>query len=321
MRFAALLSTLTLVATSAAGDFRLDLPVDCVLGETCHIQHYVDRDLSARSRDYTCGPTSYDTHKGTDFALPTLSDMQRGVNVLAAADGTVAALRDGIEDLYYGPRTAAQIKGRECGNGLVLRHEDGYETQYCHMRKGSVAVKEGQRVSRGDVLGQIGLSGKTQFPHLHLSVRKDGAVIDPFDATDRAKCGIHGASLWADEIKYSHGGLLQIGFSNTIPKYDAVRRGTAAQSELPGDAAGLVLFAFAFMGRAGDQVQFTILDPKGQVFLENTVALPRAQSRFFRAAGKKLRAASWPGGTYSGQVSLIRDGQPIDEATITVQVK
>lgn len=321
MRIAALISAFSLVASSAAGEFLLDLPVDCKLGETCHIQHFVDRDLGARSRDFKCGPVSYNTHKGTDFALPTLADMKRGVDVLAAADGIVAATRDGIEDRYYGPQNAQEVKGAECGNGVLLRHEGGFETQYCHLRKGSISVVKGQPVQSGDALGQIGLSGKTQFPHLHLSVRKNGEVIDPFDTSDRAECGIGGPDLWAQDLKYSPGGLLQIGFSNGLPSYETVRLGTANQDILPNNTSGLVLFAFAFMGYAQDRIDFTIHYPDGAVLLENSVTLPKAQSRYFRAAGKKLRTDRWPEGTYTGTVTLIRDGGTLDQATIDVLVK
>jgi D-3-phosphoglycerate dehydrogenase len=49
-----------------------------------------------------------------------------------------------------------EIAGRECGNGVVIAHEDGWETQYCHMRRGSVAVQPGERVARGQTLGLVG---------------------------------------------------------------------------------------------------------------------------------------------------------------------
>ncbi|MEY8842423.1 M23 family metallopeptidase, partial [Cribrihabitans sp. XS_ASV171] len=185
----ALMTLLTLAAFPAASDPVLTLPVDCVLGETCHIQQYTDRDLEEGFRDYTCGPLAYDGHKGTDFSLATLAQMEAGVNVLAAAPGLVTGRRDGMADLHFSGDAEKSIEGRECGNGVVLRHEDGWETQYCHMKNGSVRVLVGDRVERGAVLGQIGLSGKTQFPHLHMSVRRDGMVVDPFDTADQALCG------------------------------------------------------------------------------------------------------------------------------------
>ena len=55
-------------------------------------------------------------------------------------------------------------------------------------KKDSIVVKKGQRVAMGAILGQVGLSGKTQFPHVHLSVRHNGTVVDPFDPDSRDTC-------------------------------------------------------------------------------------------------------------------------------------
>lgn len=49
------------------------------------------------------------------------------------------------------------------------------------MKNGYLKVRKGQKVRDGTVLGEIGLSGRTKFPHIHFSVRKNGKVIDPFD--------------------------------------------------------------------------------------------------------------------------------------------
>ena len=72
---------------AAAEPFSLDFPVDCTLGETCYIQQYVDHDPGPGARDFTCQGLSYDGHKGTDIALPTLAAMAQGVRVRAAAPG------------------------------------------------------------------------------------------------------------------------------------------------------------------------------------------------------------------------------------------
>jgi len=81
----ATLALLLLAAPAAAGSFLLNPPVDCTLGETCFIQNFVDRDPGPGAADFTCGPMTYDGHKGTDFALPSLAAMRQGVDVLAAA--------------------------------------------------------------------------------------------------------------------------------------------------------------------------------------------------------------------------------------------
>ena len=110
--------------------------------------------------------------------------------VVAAADGKVLRVRDGVEDVSITGRGRESVANSECGNGVVVEHGNGWETQYCHMAKGSLSVKPGDTVKAGDRLGRIGLSGMTEFPHLHFTLRKDGKVVDPFAHGAPAKsCG------------------------------------------------------------------------------------------------------------------------------------
>ncbi|MCE8513436.1 M23 family metallopeptidase [Ruegeria pomeroyi] len=311
---------LSLAALPAAGDPVLDLPIDCTLGASCHIQQYVDRDPGKGARDFTCGGLSYDGHKGTDFALPTLAHMRAGVDVQASAPGIVTGLRDGVEDRVYGPDNAAAVEGRECGNGVVLRHEDGWETQYCHLKKGSVRVRKGDRVERGAILGQVGISGKAQFPHVHLSVRHNGAVVDPFDTGDTAQCNASGGSLWRETPIYEASGLIDAGFADAVPEYAQVQDGTATRASLPGDAGALVFFVLAFGGQKGDILRLTVEGPGGQL-MQQDMTLDRAQAQFFRAAGRRLKGPSWPAGTYEGTASLLRKGVEVDRTLATVSVE
>ncbi|MGR3760043.1 M23 family metallopeptidase [Roseobacteraceae bacterium NS-SX3] len=320
MRLWALMIAASLAAPAAAGDLVLDWPIDCTLGETCHIQQYVDHDPSRGAQDFQCNGLTYDGHKGTDIALPYLSDMQAGVAVRAAADGIVAGVRDSMGDRYATRDTAYDIEGRECGNGVLLRHPDGWETQYCHMKRGSIRVEKGARVTAGTVLGEVGLSGKTQFPHLHLSVRKDGAVVDPFSPAAKGTCSAEGEALWAEPVAYVPGGFLGAGFSTAIPEYAAIKAGEAGQATLAADAGALVYWAYAYGGRGGDRILLTVEGPGGRVF-EQEDALPKDQAQFFRAAGKRLRAAAWPPGNYTGTAVLLRDGAEVDRITRKMTVE
>ena len=158
----------------------LHWPLACSVGHTCFIQHYVDHDPEGAPRDPFCGPKTYHGHDGADIRLPDMAAQRSGVGVLAAADGVVTGLRDGMPDVSVREGGFDAIKNRECGNGLMISHGGGWTTQYCHMRQGSLRVRSGQHVRAGDVLGQVGLSGDTEFPHLHLSVRLNGGIVDPF---------------------------------------------------------------------------------------------------------------------------------------------
>lgn len=317
MRRALLIIALSwLGAPLAAGGPVLSLPIDCILGETCYIQNFVDRDPGPEMLDFRCGSLGYDGDKGADFALPTLADMWRGVDVLAAAPGVVRGLRDGVADV--GPTAATA--GQECGNGVVLRHDDGWETQYCHLKYGSIRVQKGQIVERGEVLGQVGLSGKTEFPHVHLSVRHDGKVVDPFDLSEFPSCGEGGPSMWQDAPEYVDGGLLDAGFAPGIPQYSAVQAGSASQAVLAADAAGLVIFGFAFGGQKGDVMDMQITGPNGE-FLTQAITLEKDQAQFFRAAGRRLTAERWPAGTYTGVVRMLRGATVLDIRHVQMTIK
>ena len=150
---------------AAAEGPRLSIPIACEVGRTCEVQHYVDRDPSPASSDYQCGSLTYDTHDGTDFRVPTMAAQKAGVDVVAAADGKVLRVRDGVEDVSMSGRGRESVANTECGNGAVVDHGNGWEAQYCHMAKGSLAVKPGDRrhgLPPGED-GRAGLGALEQF--------------------------------------------------------------------------------------------------------------------------------------------------------------
>ncbi|MFM2389268.1 MAG: hypothetical protein RLZZ437_823 [Pseudomonadota bacterium] len=304
-------AALTLALAHPAGAFDFAQPVDCTLGETCYIQQFFDRDDTAGARDFTCGPLSYDGHDGTDFALPSRAAMAEGVAVLAAAPGKVMGMRDGVADF------APAIPGKECGNGVVIDHGQGWQTQYCHLRQGSVSVASGDVVQTGAVLGLIGQSGQAEFPHLHFTLRRNGAEVDPF-APDATACGAAGDDLWQDDLAYAPGGLLAVGISDRIPEYDAIKAGLPSP-DLPSNAPALVVWGFFFGPQAGDALIFTLRGPAGEV-LTDRVVLERTQALAFRAVGRKLKTEGWPAGAYTGEVRMMRGPEVLSDMAITLNV-
>ncbi|WP_245912948.1 M23 family metallopeptidase [Litoreibacter ponti] len=295
------------------------LPIDCELGETCFIQNYVDTDPSAAHRDFTCGPLSYDGHKGTDVRLISLADMEAGVAVLAAAAGTVTATRDGMADIASTAPNAPDLEGRDCGNGLVIDHGDGWETQYCHMKNGSLSVSNGEKVAAGATLGEVGLSGRTEFPHIHMSIRRAGKVVDPFAPEPRAACGPSDDSLWADTPEYVGGGLMQAGFASDIPEFDAIKAGLASPPTLPADAGALVMWGFAFGTQEGDRMRFRIDGPMGWSH-EQEVEFDKSQAQLFRASGRRKPPEGWASGSYKGRITLMRGDAVLGEEVLSVTI-
>jgi len=125
----------------AAEALRLGLPVDCDMQNVCSIHKYVDHDPSPNRLDYACGRLSKDGDTGTDFRTPNLVVMESGVAVIAAADGVVRATRDGMDDVSVREIGHEAIRNRFAGNAVVLTHPGGWETQYSHLKRGSVTVR------------------------------------------------------------------------------------------------------------------------------------------------------------------------------------
>ncbi len=312
-----LATTLLFFATSARADdpLQLHFPVDCALGETCMIQQAMDRDHGPEARDFRCGPQTYDEHQGTDIRLPDLEALAQNVPVLAAAPGTVLGVRNSVPDTGIG----GFPEGQDCGNGVVLDHGNGWQTQYCHLAQGSVSVVSGDTVNARQPIGTIGFSGRTEFPHLHLSVRENGAHVDPFDPAQTDTCAIDGPSLWIDDITLPAGGILSAGFASAVPDFADIRAGTADAETLPSDGDALVLWGFFYGARDGDMATLTIAAPDGTEWHTQSVDLDRTQAQLFRASGRRIRAPLDPG-LYTGTVTLIRDGQALDTLEISIPV-
>lgn len=96
-----------------------------------------------------------------------------GAQVLAVADGTVRAVRDGETErapLAPQPEPAALSADDLYGNYVILEIAPQVFVHYAHLQPGSVAAKAGERVRRGQAIGRLGQSGNAGGPHLHLHV-------------------------------------------------------------------------------------------------------------------------------------------------------
>ena len=289
---------------------RLALPVDCAMPDVCFIQQYVDTQPEAGAQDYRCGPLSYDDHGGTDFRVRTMAEMEAGVPVIAAAPGVVKGLRDGMADVNVGKIGREALGGRDAGNGVVIDHGNGWETQYSHLKRGSLRVRQGQRVERGTLLGEIGLSGNTEFPHVDFAVRHNGVTLDPFTGRAEATgCG-QGESLWdpkLDEaLAYVPGGALFDGFLDRPPELDAAVDGAYRDAQ-PGRAApALVYYGLAWGLQGGDREEIVLIGPDGRILAQGESEIERDKARWMRFAGRHQPAEGWPAGSYQGRYRVWR---------------
>ncbi len=299
---------------------RLSLPIACEVGKTCFIQSYVDVDPGPGVRDYACGGATYEAHNGTDFRLNSAAQSDQGVAVLASADGTVKGTRDGMQDIFAKQLGKEVLQGRECGNGVVVDHGGGWETQYCHMRRGSIAVRSGDKVTRTQRLGDVGYSGMAEFAHLHLTLRHNGQIVDPFSGrAQNAECASHpreAQGLWEESavtaLQYMGSQFMAASFTASVPELNALER-NHAQTEPNAKSEQLIFFARLLNARAGDSIRVTIKGPAGFDTEKTSPPIERNKATYMVYAGKRRTLPSWPAGKYEGEAQLLRGGSVISE--------
>lgn len=297
-------------------------PIACEIGRSCFIQNYYDDDPGPDAKDYQCGALTYDGHDGVDFRVPSIAAARAGVNVLAARDGKVLRLREDAPDRFAGPLDRAAVKDTECGNGMLIEHEDGWQSQYCHMARGSLTVKPGDQVKAGQTLGRVGMSGLTEFPHLHLTIRHNGKTVDPFAYGAAAgSCG-GGTSLWSASLRaefaYARSSIIHAGFSDAPVTVQALLDGFEPPA-LTTRSPAIVAFITMIGLRKGDTQTLTVIDPSGRTMTESRVVADSNKAQWFMFTGKR-RSADWAPGEYRAVYSL-RDGDStVLERRFSVQV-
>lgn len=315
-------------SVSKADPPALELPIDCQVGSTCWLVNLVDSDPGPGRQDFRCGPISYNAHRGTDIAIANTRLMAAGIAVLASAPGTVLGTRDGMpETTPEELKSRTNIRGRECGNGVTIQHNDKWTTQYCHMKSGSVRVKRGDVVETGDMLGDVGLSGLTQFPHIHITVRDGDTVIDPF--TGRAQSSMcdpasKAQGLWsasaAKVLGYPGPQPFNLGFDIGKPDLGKVRAGLLTERVFKPGAPALVFWADSYTLQKSDVITLRLIGPDGGVVGQSRTVLDRPKARQYSFVGKKRPPDGWPVGIYTGRIEILRgDVLTSLDATATVE--
>ncbi len=300
-------------------------PVACEYGSDCWVVNYVDVDAGEDAVDFKCNGKTYDGHMGTDFALRSVADMKRGVDVLAAAGGTVLRVRDGQNDSVKTDEDLKALKAqnKECGNGVLIDHGNGLKTIYCHLKKDSIVVKPKQNVKTGAKIAQVGLSGATEFPHLHMGVHWEGSVIDPFTGmTIKDGCGQMKASMWLEglPVAYEPVVIFDGGFRSGPPDFDAISKGEENPNQIDINSAGFVFWAGFYNVEKGDVVDLKITDPDGGVFVTRRDTVPKARARQYYFTGRKIGRVQLKQGVYMAEAKITR-GDIVREERYRVKVE
>jgi murein DD-endopeptidase MepM/ murein hydrolase activator NlpD len=304
-------------ATAQQGP-QFGLPLNCSGDAPCFVQNLVDIDRGKGILDPFCNAATFDKHKGTDIRLPNIAAMQRWGDILSIADGVVTATRGNMADrLWQTKADQKRFKGRECGNGVAINHGKingvEYTSQFCHMARRSITVRAGDQVKRGDKIGAMGLSGATQFPHIHVSIRRNGKVVDPFTGqSPGANChdidtsGTLFSAAALDRLQSMRSEhLIEDGFANGPVDGTQLLLGDI---QPPTRNGSLVYFTKFINLKKDDFIRLSISGPDGEFARSQTKPLDRKKSTLTSYVGRKTPPKP---GFYQGTAELIRKGEII----------
>ena len=134
-------------------------------GDTPELNHHIANPSQRRALDLLKVDADGKTFKNDGKALGDY--FAYGQDVLAAADGTVVGVIDGVPDSVPGQLNPYSA----IGNGVVVEHAGKVHSVYAHLIPNKIRVKVGSKVHRGDVVGQCGNSGNSSEPHLHFQLQ------------------------------------------------------------------------------------------------------------------------------------------------------
>ncbi len=149
------------IPASAPAATSFESPLSGTAGTDWFIINFADHGDGTTPLDYAGGRQTYPTHTGIDIMLYDFLTMDQGVEVRAAAPGTVIDYVDGLDDraLENDP------------NRIFVRHADGSVSYYAHLKMNSILVATGQVVAVGEKMAMLGADGTNEISHLHFGVR------------------------------------------------------------------------------------------------------------------------------------------------------
>ncbi|MBO6574373.1 MAG: peptidoglycan DD-metalloendopeptidase family protein [Rhodothermales bacterium] len=251
----------------------MEWPLARQLGDGTFLSNYVDDDQGTTSvTDYMGGHDHlYDDHRGTDIAIYNFRLMDRGMYIVAPAAGTVLRTTIGFGDRNT---TTPYPDG---GNGIAVRHDDGSESYYWHIRTNSAMVEPGERFEAGQPLAFVGSSGWTPIPHLHFEL---SSARDPWQGSYNPA-----PSLWRDQPDYVGDAPLWVmdqgvftlaavgGSTNGIT--DKAVKERISEPALVGDSEAVLYAWVQAQGNVGDQFVVELVRPDGTVAVSDVQGVSR----------------------------------------------
>lgn len=251
----------TITATSGSAEASavvqvtgIEDPLVGVVNEDFFYTNYVDQGGGSGIMDYACGPKSYDGHLGVDIVLPDFRKMDEGVDVVAVAAGTVVRTHDGEFDRQ-------KAWSSDPWNVVVIDHDGQLQSTYGHLKSGSVAVTVGNRVSAGTKLGEVGSSGRSDIPHLHLELEQNSLVVDPYGgACSSSREYFREPLAYQDEFR-----LISAQISDRTLTVDIAKDGPAPVDAIDSDDTRMTAWVQLHNWQANSTLVFALFRPDGSL--------------------------------------------------------
>lgn len=148
-------------------------PVAGILGRDLLIPYFVDLQPGSGVRDFNCTQFTFEEHNGHDPYIRSFREMDIGVPVFAAQDGVISDVHDGEDD--HNTDNSPDKKA----NYVIIKHSDSQQSQYFHLKKGSISVKVGDTVTAGTQIALVGSSGMSKGPHIHFEADFNRVAYEP----------------------------------------------------------------------------------------------------------------------------------------------
>mgnify|MGYP003385809337 FL=1 len=305
-------------------------PLVCEPGRTCWILNYPDIDADpAKAQDYSCGPSAAEGDSFLRIGLADATAIPLDMMVLAAQGGVVKDANDGISDRVIASRKQLAAGSLNCGNGIVIDHGMGLQSAYCHLRKGSIKVKKGDRVMKGQVIASAGQSGLATWPQLGFAILKSGYMVDPVTGNTSAEgCGFKERPIIAlppEFMSYQPAAIVSMGFSISPADREAIALGGAPRfATINREERTINLWAMVLGIHTGDEVDIRIRDPRGRTFQNQNFVADKDYDRLPVNVGRDRGYVGWRQGTYVGEVKVTRslNNRPIEtvrQVTVIVE--
>jgi len=150
------------ITTLASGMFIL--PGDQSVMATANIQPF-DQEITIETKHSLANVLPENTGVSQEFHLG-----HPGIDITAKLGSKIYPLKDGVVVLM-------SVTRWDYGRSVIIDHGNGLQTRYAHM--GKVFVQEGDKITTDMAVGEIGLTGRTTGPHLHLEIMKTGRAVNP----------------------------------------------------------------------------------------------------------------------------------------------